>query len=170
MAVANTKSSAITNRDATPRVKNNSKVEDGMLRECIGTLESVSGDDINSVYRFCQVPSNCRISQVLLYSDDIGANTVAHFGFFQTTDNGGAVVDADAIASSVSLKDGALNGTDITHESGSASVGDIAAAEQYLWEALGLSADPKRFYDLCAQLTVAADAAATVTVVCRYVV
>lgn len=115
MAVVTTKSGAITNRDATPQVKNGNILEGGVLKAAVGTLESANGDDIASVYKFCSIPSNARVNRVLLYCDDIGTTTIADVGLYQTTANGAAVVDADFFGSAVSLKDGALNGTDVTH-------------------------------------------------------
>lgn len=165
MAVVERLSGVITDRDASPRVKIQPYLE-GRLKEVCGTLETVSGDSIGSTYRLFQVPSNARISQLLLYSDDIGTTTIADFGIYQTTANGGAVVDADFFGSAVSLKDGALNGSDITHESAIFGLEDM---EKPLWEALGLSADSNRFYDVVATLTAAADAAATLSALLRYV-
>lgn len=158
MAVANRKSGPITNRDASPRVINNPAAAGGAIKGFVGTLETVSGDDINSVYRFGKIPSNALLRNLALYCDDLGANTVADFGLYDTTANGGAVVSQALFASAVSLKDGALNGTDITHEAG-----DIANAEKRIWELLSLAADPCKEYDVCGTLTVAADAAGTIT-------
>lgn len=160
MGVVNTKSGVITNRDASPRVINNSPAAAGQMRGFVGTCETTNTDSINSVYRFGQVPSNAVMHSLRVYSDDIGSNTVADFGLYDTTENGAAVVDQDFFGSAVSLKDGVLAGTDVVHESGAY---DAAEGEQPLWQALGLSADPKKNYDVCATLTVAADAAGTIT-------
>jgi len=154
MATEALKSTAITNRDATPRALTNSNISGAHLKEAIGHVVSTSGNDIDSVYRFAQIPSNARISQILLYCDDLGSTTIADFGLHDTTDNGGAVVDRDFFASAVSLKDGALNGTDITYEAAS-SASDISLGEQMVWQNFGLSADPKKMYDVTAMLTAA---------------
>lgn len=167
MAVVTTKSGPITNRDATPVVLNNSSVAAGKLQEFAGTLESVSGDSIGSKYIFGQVPSNARISQVLLYCDDVGTTTISDFGIYKNTADGGAVVDADFFASAVSLKDGALNGSDITHESGAYDIDDV---EKPLWLALGLSADPCLMYDVVGTLTAASDAAGTISLKVKYAI
>jgi hypothetical protein len=166
MAVVAYKSAGITNRDAVPSTKNNAQIDGGMSQRAVATIETVNGDSIASTYAMVQIPSNAVINQVLLYSDDIGTTTIADFGIYQTTENGGAVVDADFFASAVSLKDGALNGTDITHESGVFNIDD---AEKPLWSALGLTADPCRMYDIVATLTAAADAAGTITLKVSYV-
>jgi hypothetical protein len=166
MAVVNTKSTTITNLEASPIVLTNPLKSRGRLRESIETLETANGDDIGSKYRFLRVHSSWRISDVILDSDDIGTTTIADFGLYKTTGDGGAVVDADFFASAVSLKDGALANTNITKESG---VIDIANSGKAVWEQLGLSTDPGLFYDVTATLTAAADAAGTITLRVRYV-
>jgi len=54
----------------------------------------------------------------------------------------------------------------VTHESG---VFDVANIEKRLWEALGLSADPKIWYDIVVTLTAAAGSAGTISLKTRYV-
>lgn len=168
MSVVTRKSGAITNRDSSPSVLSAANIAGGSLREAVGTLETVSGDSVGSVYILASVPSCARVSQLLMYCDDIGTTTVADFGVYRTTADGGAVVDQDLFGSAVSLKDGAVNASDITHEAGSGF--DISDIEKPLWQAAGQSSDPKCMYDICATLTGAADAAATLTLKVRYVV
>ncbi len=153
MGVVNVKSTAITNRDSTPKKLTNSNLIGAALKEAIGHVVSTSGDSIDSVYRFCQIPSNARISQILLYCDDLGSTTIGDVGLHDTTDAGGAVVDRTFFASAVSLKDGALNGSDVTHED--ADDTDIANMEKMIWEQLGLSSDPCKMYDVTIMLTAA---------------
>jgi hypothetical protein len=165
MAVVTTKAGPITNRDASPKVLSNAAVAAGVLKEAVGTIESVSGDSIGSTYIFASVPSNAVVSQVLLYCDDIGTTAAADLGLYKSTADGGTVVDADFFGSAVSLKDGALNGSDITHESG---VFGLEDAEKPLWEALGLSSDPNLMYDVVGTLTAASDSAGTIMLKVRY--
>lgn len=168
MGVVNIKSGAITNRDATPRVLSNASIAGSRVKSFVGHVISTSGDSIDSVYRFGQIPSNARISQVLLWSDDLGSTTIADFGLHDTTENNGAVVDRDFFASAVSLKDGALNGSDITHEA-AANNGDIANGEKMIWQALGLSTDPCKMYDVTAMLTAANNGTGDITLKVTYV-
>lgn len=167
MAVVTVKSTAITNRDATPAVPNNAHIQHGLLKECVATYEVATGDSSTSKYRMMQVPSNARISQLLLVSDDMGTATAADFGIYDTTENGGSVVDADFFSAAVSLNGGALSDSDITH--GNASGFGKEDAEKPLWEALGLTSDPKKYYDVVATLTADADAGGTMTLKLRYV-
>ena len=167
MAVVNTKSTVITNADATTgQTLNIKSLSGGVVKVARGIVETANGDDIASVYRFCRLPSHAKIVSVKLYSDDIGTTTIADFGLYRTAKDGGAVVDADAFASAVSLKDGAVSGTEIQHESAVYGVEDV---EKSLWEIAGVSTDPKVMYDVCATLTAAADAVGTISLIVEYV-
>jgi hypothetical protein len=166
MAVVNTKSTAVTNADATPVDLTGAYLSAGRLRESVGTVETVNGDSIGSVYRIARIPSSARVSQILHYSDDNGTTAAADVGLYKTAADGGAVVDADLFASALVLNAGALSAVDITHES---AVFEIAHVERRLWEALGLTADPKIWYDVCYTLTAASDAAGTITAKVRFV-
>lgn len=167
MAVVNTLFTGLTNLDAAQATLAPAYQMHGRLRETIGTVEAANGDSIGSTYRLCRVWSGWRISDVILDSDDIGTTTVADFGLYDIAAvNAGAVVDADFFGSAVSLKDGALSNSNITHES---AVVDIANRHKRLWENLGLTVDPKKWYDVVATLTGAADAAGTITLRVRYV-
>lgn len=165
MAVVTRKSGVITNRDATPRVLNAGAVAEGQVYSFTGTVETVNADSIASIYILGSIPSNAANIQIELWSDDIGTTTIADFGIYRTTADGGAVVDADFFGSAVSLKDGAVAGTRIEHESGVYDVDDV---EKPLWQALGLTSDPGVIYDVCATLTAAADAAGTISIKGRY--
>lgn len=168
MAVAERKSTNITNRDATPRVLSNGGALAGVLRYAVGTLETVATDDIASIYRMFSVPSNAVMASLRIYSDDIGSSAAAaDIGIYRTTEDGGAVVDADVFASAVVLNAGALNGVDILNESAVTAWG-LEDAEKKLWEAVGLSADPGVLYDVCFTATGAIDAVATLTLRCTY--
>jgi len=141
------KSVAITNREATPRVLNDVGTGGaGIVREVSNYLASVTASlSITSVIRLVEVPSNCRISSVKLFS---GAQTAGAFdiGLYRTNADGGAVVDADLFGSAVSCAS-AVAGTDILLESGQTT---IAEMHQPLWQWAGLSADPKCMFDVAA--------------------
>jgi hypothetical protein len=165
MAVVAVKSTLVTNADALPAVLNNPRVDGGFERIEVATVAITSGDDIASTYRMFRVPSNAVMTDLRIYSPDIGTTTIADIGLYRTAKDGGAVQDADFFASALSLKDGALNGTDVLHE---AAVFTIANSGKELWDALGLTSDPSVFYDVAFTLTAAADATATVKLIGRY--
>ncbi len=165
MAVVAVKSTLITNADATPAVLNSPRVDGGFERLEVATAAITSGDNTGSTYRMFRVPSNAVMTDLRIYSPDIGTTTISDIGLYRTAKDGGAVVDADFFASALSLKDGALNGTDVLHES---AVFSIANSGKELWDALGLTSDPSVFYDVAFTLTADADATATVKLIGRY--
>lgn len=166
MAVVDTKSTYVTNADATP-VELNPSYQNGTLREQVATIEATSGDSIGSTYRMLRVFSGWRISDLIIDSDDIGTTAAADVGLYDVASvNAGAVVDADFFASALSLSGGALAATNITHES---AVIDVANKGKRIWEQLALTTDPGKWYDIVLTLTAATDAAGTITLRARYV-
>jgi hypothetical protein len=163
MAVVAVKSTLITNADATPAVLNSPRVDGAFERVKVSTAAITSGDNTGSTYRMFRVPSNAVVTDLRIYSPDIGTTTIADIGLYAA--DGGAVADADFFASALSLKDGALNGTDVLHE---AAVFTIANSGKELWSALALTSDPGVFYDVTLTLTAAADATGTVKLLGRY--
>lgn len=166
MATVSLNSTQITNRDASPRVASNSRLVKAQVHSSIGYLESSAADDIGSTYRLCQVPSNARLSRIMLSCDSLGTAGAANIGIYETTANGGAVVDADLFASAQDLTS-ALSQADVLLESGEY---DIAEMEQPLWETLGLSEDPHKEYDVVMTLSTATIDAGSVCLEVLYVV
>lgn len=158
MAVDTLKATAITNADATPPVFNNGRLTRMHLCEAVGTAQATASASIGSTYRLARVPSNARISRVILCWDAFDTTGAGDVGIYQTAANGGAVVDADHFASAVLMTSANTAGTDVTHES---TVYGLEDAEKPLWEALGLTADPQRDYDVVVTLTAANGAGAT---------
>jgi hypothetical protein len=115
-----------------------------------------------------QVPSNARISEIKLYSDDLGTTGTLDIGIYQTTANGGAVVDADLFASAVDVTTAALNGSLVTYEAGTATA-QIDDIEKQLWEQLGLTEDPQRFYDVVCTAAANISTGGTISLRVRYV-
>jgi hypothetical protein len=144
MAVANTKSTAITNADATPPVLTNSRIHGGVVRSSVGTVETAAADDAASVYRLVRVPSNARIVSLKVGTDAITGANASDIGVYKTARDGGAVVDADFFATDVDIS----SATAMTEYLFEATATDIVDIEQPLWEKLGLSADPQIDYDI----------------------
>lgn len=165
MAVVTVKSTVITNRDATPKTVNNAHLAQSPIRETSGVCAIANGDSVNSKYIFCSVPSNAKMSELRVKAPDIGTTTTGHFGLYKTTEDGGAVVDADFFKATQSLKDGAID-TDLV----AGNVLSVANHEKRLWDALGLSSDPNIWYDIVLTLDGAADAAGSVSVQAKYTV
>lgn len=165
MATENVLSGSITNRDATPAVRNNG--QGAGVRRVFGTAEAAAAGDAGSTYRLCSIPSNARAIRVVLACDDLGTTATLGVGIYQTTDNGSAVVDATFFASAVNANTAAVAETMVSHESGTYNIDDI---EKPLWQALGLSADSNRDYDVVVTSAGDIDAAGTITLIVDYVV
>lgn len=167
MAVANTKSTHITNADATPPVLTNGFIANGILHEAVGTVETLAADDAASVYRLVRVPSNARITRVLLASDAITGASASDVGVYRTAVDGGAVVDADWFATDVDISS-ATAFTDVVLE---ATATDIAKVEYRLWEMFPatFSTDPMCFFDIAVTVN-DVTAAGTISMKVSYVV
>lgn len=168
MAVANTKSTIVTNLDSTPPVKNTLAVMGGVLREAVATVEIAAADCDTSVYRLFRVHSSWRISDILRYNDAITSGADFDVGLYDTAENGGAVVNINAFADAVSLASAATTSPvhDIYETGGDVGVEDI---EQRVWEMAGVSADPNKFYDLAYTGVTVGSGAGTLSVKLQYV-
>lgn len=163
MAAENLKSGVITNRDATPVTL--TTANPGQVMRAYGVVEAAGGD-AGSTYRFCTVPSNAKMVRAFYSCDDLGTGLTLNIGLYQTTANGGAVVDADFFASALDVATSAIAVTEITFERGATLIDEL---EEPLWERLGLSADSQRDYDVTA-VSVSAAATGTVAVWVEYVI
>jgi hypothetical protein len=167
-AVVALKSTIVTNLDATPAVLNTANLKKGNLREDCALASITNGDNIGSTYRLTRIRSSDRVSSIKFWAPDIGTTVAADLGLYDTPGNGGAVVDADFFASAVSFASGPYVAVDVTFEAGAAG-GDITKGEQRIWEALGLTTDPMKEYDVAWTLTAASDATAQVLTRIQYV-
>lgn len=155
MAVANTKSTTITNLDATPPQLTNRAIAGADLKISIGICEVLAADDNGSVYRFARLPSNAVIHAIEFRGDAITAATDYDCGVYQTALNGGAVVDADLFASAIDINAGVAGSAASTlmrWEAATTAVIDFA--EYRLWQLLDagaatLASDPNLQYDIC---------------------
>ncbi len=168
MATVNRNSNIITNAVAGTSVKNNPAIgAPAVLKETVGLVTCAADDSATSIHRFVRVPSNARISEVLLTTGDATTAGNVDCGIYQTSENGGAVVDADLFASAFALTGGPFENADITYESD-----EYTAAESVkpLWEVLGLTQDPCRDYEIAFTITTTYNGADTTQILkVRYV-
>jgi hypothetical protein len=131
---------------AIPKVLNQPAIgAASRLMEVAGLVTPAADDTQASIHRFVRVPSNARISEVLISAADASTAGKYDFGVYQTAENGGAVVDADLFASALDLSGGPMKNLDITTESDEFT---LAESVKPLWEVLGLTADSQREYDI----------------------
>lgn len=165
MAVVAVKSGWMTSAESTPPLMTNPAIHKGNLKSSVGKVAVANGDSIGSTFRLCRIPSNARISNVLLTCGAI-TSAAADIGLYKTTRDGGAVVDADFFASAQSLA-AALARTSVVRESGVVTPANV---EKMVWEQLGLTQDPGIEYDVVATLTAAATAAESMALEVQYAV
>lgn len=143
MASSALSSSIITNRDATPRVANNSRLSGAHLRSSVGSVVSLAADDTGSRYKMCEVPSAAIVRAVYLSSVAQGAGAV-NIGVYRTTADGGAAVSASLFAAALSVV-AAVTRAEATNQS---TTYTAAKREQPLWQAAGLTSDPGGMLDI----------------------
>ena len=141
------KSAQLTNREATPRVLNNPGLGEGAVEKCvIGHIASVTASlSITSIIRLVQVPSNAIVTALLFQSAAQGAGKFDS-GVYRTNTDGGAVVDQDYFATAVDCASAVVQ----TDEFNESTTNTIAKQSQPLWQAIGMTSDPKSDLDICA--------------------
>jgi hypothetical protein len=152
MAIVDRDSTGITNLNASPLVRNDSNAEGtGIIREAIGYVANAADDSATSVHRFCRIPSNARVSQVLFHTLLAATAGNVDIGLYDTDEDGvGAVVDADLFASALAITTPSALNLDVTFESAEYTVAETVKP---LWEVLGLTADPQKDYDVATTIT-----------------
>lgn len=142
------KSVAITNREASPRTINNPGAgAAGILRRIRGHLASVTAAlSVTSIIRLVEVPSNALVSSVRVSSD---AQTAGKFdiGVYRNNADGGAVVSQAFFTTDLDCAAAVIDQECVMKAT---SVNTIAKRNQPLWQALGLTTDPKTTFDIAA--------------------
>ncbi len=129
------KSTAVANRDASPRVPSPAHLVRGPVFEAVGQVRTSADDDIGSVYRMHRLRSSDRVTEFMIASE---IDATFDLGLYRTADDKGGAVDPDLFTSGEAFPaDG-----EVIHSRG-------ATIEKRLWELLGLSADPQVDYDVC---------------------
>jgi hypothetical protein len=166
MAVANTKSTAITNLDSTPPVMNGRHLQ-GPVHEACGTVEIAAADCNNSVYRLVRVHSSWRLADIIRYNDAITSGADFDVGLYETAENGGAVKNVNCFADAVSLTSASLTGTKDLFEAGADE--GVEDLEKRVFEYAGDTTDPQKFYDLAYTGITVGSGAGTLSVRVQYI-
>lgn len=166
MAVTNRNSDFIANIVATPSVRNNS-IRAGIMLEEIGLVTPAADDSATSIHRFLQVPTNSRLSDLLIAAADATTAGKYDIGLYYPVEKGGAVIDVDAFAAAFDLSGGPFYWSSVL------LVGVVTIAESVkpLWELAGLSADPGGYFDIAGTIETAFNGGPTsVGMKARYVI
>lgn len=143
------KSTAITNRDASPVVMAQpSSGGAGIVKSVYGTLASVTASlSATSIIRLCEVPSNARVTSVKVSS---GAQTAGKFnvGVYRNTRDGGALAFTSSDSHFTTDLDCASAVVDQECVSKATTANTLAKRGQPLWQAIGMAADPCSTLDI----------------------
>lgn len=162
MAVVNLKTTNLTNRDAGQLA--NAPVTSAQIEVAVDVIAVTNGDSIASTFRVLRIPSNAVVTDAFIFCTAITTGA-ADIGLYQTTANGGAVVDADFFAAAQSI---ATASAGINILGGNVATYGPANRAKRVWEVLGLTADPIRDYDVVLTLTGAATASGTAGLTLKY--
>lgn len=162
MAVANTKSTIITNIEAVPIVPQRPTEIAGLIYGAAATVEVLAADDDNSVYRFFPVHSSWRVHGIKLWNDAITGGTAYDIGLYDVAD--GAVVSAQLWASSVDCSSARLAPLDASFEAA-----NIDTIGKRIWEQLALTSDPDKWYHVACRATTVGTGAGTLSLQIEYV-
>lgn len=164
MAVVNSKSTRVSNADASSQTLDNPNVNHGRKRAICATFEAVSGDSIGSTYRMARVHSNWRITSIMLFCDAI-TTCAADLGLYAPANrSSGAVASVSCYATAQSLASAITLGTEINYE-----FKDVANIQRQVWQDAGAASDLGYWYDLVFTLTAAAGSAGTISLEITYV-
>lgn len=165
--MSSTLSNQITNKNAATMALTSQLVAGGVLREAVATLETATADDSGHYYRMMLVHSSWRVSTLEIAHDAVTGLSDVDIGLYDLgdEDDPGDAVDADFFADAVDISSaGAM--TDVTYERAATAIADIEAP---LWEQLGLSEDPGKYYELVITAQADPNAAVTISARLRYV-
>lgn len=160
--MADIKSDLVSNYEATPRVHTAAHRSGARVRRVVASVEKGSGDGNGSTVFLCPVWSGWSLQSLRLFNDALSGATSVDLGLYQ--DDAATAADADAYAAGVSLAAASTAGTELAF-----GARDVASAANRVWEDLGLSADPNRWYYLALTGTTFGSAAGTISVVVEYV-
>lgn len=146
MPVVALNSDLITKMDAAPVPRMvNPAVYAGVLLGAVGFANKAAGDSATSTYRMVRLHSSWRLDALTIAIGALGTSGTINVGIYQTPANGGAFVNKTLFGSAIDVS--AAYKQEIAY---AAAAGDDVC--EALWQRLGLTEDPSRFYDLVIEL------------------
>ncbi len=165
MGVVNTKSTIITNADATPRVPVNPHLAGADVQSSVAKVNIAAADSNTSTYRLVRLKSSMRLQSIKLLFDAITGGTSFKVGLYDTLANGGVAVNSNLFANALDLSGGSTTGVEVLNQNNS-----IANMEKRVWELLGLSVDPFKDYDLVVTAVTIGTSGGNVAALVAYVI
>jgi hypothetical protein len=164
MAIVNTKSTAITNRDSSPAVLNDARLERGTMKNGFGSVAVGAADSATSYYPLVTVPTTAMVRRVFLTAVTGMTTLAGDVGVYKTTANSaGVTTGVVANTSSGSIFAAAVSAATTQNQADVTNTGTTFPTdkrEQPLWQAIGLSSDPGGFFDIGFKVTTANTGAA----------
>lgn len=161
------KTTAITNLDATPAVRpSTGKGGQAFVRQIDGVITVTDGATSPSTYQMARVPSNAIIKDIKIAVDATVTTLTCDIGGYYPTGGplpsgiaAGTVIDQDFFGSAVDLKTKTSGPVSQMNESGTYTA---AKRLQPLWQAIGLTSDPKCDIDIVLTTTATNSGAAVI--------
>ncbi len=196
MALEQAKSSLVTDLDASPPIRHTAGLgAGGAYQYQAGTITPTASADVHSNYTLARLPSNAKVKEVTFNSATQGATGIYDIGAFYATDgltavanqetkhtyNGASVIDVDFFGHDydtdagqgvygVMFPGGGWRITDTTVAHDTVDTWTEAMLNKELWDALGLSVDPRCNIDIVATSNEAAGTgAAPLTLTVKYI-
>jgi len=142
------KSTAITNRDATPKVVSDASESNGDVRESFGYVQSNgAADGAGSKYLLCSIPANARLTDLGFQSSGLGTSCTLDIGAWYPTwmpNGSGLDVSKQSTAINTTIFASAYacsNAVESTNLLSNAQMA-INKQDQVLWAMAGLTVDP----------------------------
>jgi hypothetical protein len=158
MAVVNTKPTTITNRDASPAVINDGRLERAAMISAVGSVAVGAADSVTSFYPLVALPSSAMVRAVYLTCPAGMTSLAGDIGVFKNTANSGGVTTgvvantgSGTIFAAATTLASAADRKDATNLNSNAYPTD--KREQPLWQAIGLAADPNTTFDIGVKVT-----------------
>lgn len=157
----------ITNMDATPNVKSSAKLNGGLVKTIVDTVETSTIMSIGDKAIMARLPVDATLLSVQIAIDDLGTTGDLDIGFWQGTQTDGTagiVLDQDAIAEDVDVNAAVTALTDYRFDTL-----NINTIQQPVWDLATLSASPAYDYiDIVLTATEATTAAGTISIIVKY--
>lgn len=182
MVVYHNKSAYITNRDATPQVRNTAgKEEGGRVAVAQATIAPTVTAGIDTTIQLVRVPFSVRVNKIEFWGDDLGSTGDYDLGAYYATDGSNGVLSVATLLAANAIDQDFFGTTFVSDGTGGFYAVIVpgkgwvlevatprlitpawAASDNglQLWDALGLSADPGGNCDIVATVHEATDSTA----------
>lgn len=161
MAVEHVKGVAITNRDATPKVRNTTGEGGvGKVLQINDYVTVPASASVDSTFQLVRLPSNAKVKSIIFESEAMGAGKFDIGAYYATGGESAgasallaaAAIDQDFFATAIDCAS-AVTPTEVSNESGTNT---LDKRNYPLWKMLGLASDPGGYIDICATVVTTA--------------